>query len=67
MRKVVQGGAGQQRYRDRLVERLGDNLAIVAEFLPELKHLVENIPPDTARDPLERNQRFRIAMQGFSR
>ncbi|WP_189682841.1 ATP-binding protein [Seohaeicola zhoushanensis] len=65
MRKVVQGGAGQQRYRDRLVERLGDNLAIVAEFLPELKHLVENIPPDTARDPLERNQRFRIAMQGF--
>ncbi len=65
MLKVSQGGDELERYRARLVESLGDNLHVIAEFLPELRLVTGDLAESAQGDPMERNQRFRIAIQAF--
>ncbi len=51
------------RLRRELTEGLGDNIAILTNFLPELAHIVGDSVPEQMRDLSELNQRFRIAFQ----
>lgn len=51
------------RLRRKLTEGLGDNTAILTNFLPELAYIVGDSVPDQMRDPSELNQKFRIAFQ----
>lgn len=63
--KVSQGPEELESYRLRLVEALGDNLGVIAEFLPELKMVTGDISAPVNADSMERNQRFRLAIQAF--
>ena len=42
LQKVAQGGPELEEFQLTLLERLGDNLGVVVDFLPELKHLLSS-------------------------
>ncbi|WP_116133999.1 ATP-binding protein [Tropicimonas sp. IMCC34043] len=63
--RIGRGAIELEKFLGELRERLGENLAVVADFLPELKPLVGELSAPPVQDPMERNQRFRIAIQGF--
>lgn len=70
LQKLALGGDRLAQFRAAVLERLGDNFALLTEYLPELRHLSPGpdgpAPPNGPEmDPLERNQQFRIAMQAL--
>ncbi|WP_165937542.1 AAA family ATPase [Antarcticimicrobium sediminis] len=65
LEKLAKGEDTVARFRTALTEALGDNLSVVSEFLPELRHIVGDIQAETPVDPMETNQRFRVSMQAF--
>ncbi|TMM49557.1 AAA family ATPase [Sulfitobacter sabulilitoris] len=65
LEKLARDGDEVNRLRQRLREGLGDNLAVLTDFIPELQHLVGDTGPARKGDQTETNQRFRLAMQAF--
>ncbi|GAA6200264.1 AAA family ATPase [Aquicoccus sp. SU-CL01552] len=65
LEKLARGEEAVARFRSALTEALGDNLPVVVAFLPDLQHIVGDIPADAAEDPMEINQRFQVSMQAF--
>lgn len=65
LQRLARDAEENARLRQAIRDALGENLPIVTNFLPELKHIVGDVPADAAADPGEANQRFRVAMQAF--